>query len=285
MIVLKILAVIALVIIALLALNLTFIIAYENEFSFSIKVLFFRFKLFPKKKKKIKPGDYSPEAIEKRKKKEEAKKAKKEEKKKKKAEKKKKKNKKDKEENKEGGAPGKKKKTDIPALINMIKNIASAVFERFPKYLKVNIKKLHLKVGTDDAAKTATTYGAVTAALPILLEFINCHAKLKQYKKDAISVVPDFVSGQSDAQVDIRISIRVISAVIIGIAALRAFLKSKDEQKEKELRKQAFEKRVAELVEKWEKENAGEAGDNTPAETAKDNKEEIKEEKDGDISE
>lgn len=224
MVVLIVIAAIIAIIFCIAMLSINIILQYSDEFALKIRVLFITIRIIPRNKK-IRPEKSLPEYVEKRERKAALKEKKKEEKKRKKAEKEKKKSGREGSEKNGQGQP--KKKKSAGDIFEMVKDILSSIFSKLPKYLKVRIKKLYVSVGTDDAAKTAIVYGSTMAALPNLLEFINEHAVLKQYGENAISIVPNFISGKVDADIDIRLSIRIWQAVSIGLGALFAYLRHK----------------------------------------------------------
>lgn len=86
-------------------------------------------------------------------------------------------------------------------------------------------KKLNLKivVGSEEASKTATTYGAVCAAVyPVSAAFVS----VNEPKNYDISVTPDFVSDKIRIFADIKLKTRVISLLIVAIKLL-IMIKSK----------------------------------------------------------
>ncbi|MCL2518846.1 MAG: hypothetical protein FWF15_09820, partial [Oscillospiraceae bacterium] len=118
-------------------------IIYNETLKVTVGVLFFNFKLIPaKEKKEKKPKKGKEITLEKvvEEKKEEV-------------------------------------KPNILELISLIKNIITKITEQFNKHLNVSIKELHIKVATDDAAKTALLYGAVSQSVVYLLEIIQKNVK------------------------------------------------------------------------------------------------------------
>ena len=111
----------------------------------------------------------------------------------------------------------KSEKEKIPSLldkITFIKEILAVVLKAFSRYLKVNIKKLHIVIATPDAAQTAITYGAVSGVIAGIVELIDSYTNLKSLKKNAIIVEPDFTSEKSDVNVNITLSISVFGALV-----------------------------------------------------------------------
>lgn len=92
-------------------------------------------------------------------------------------------------------------------IIRMV--FKSIVFKNF---------NLKIVVGSEEASKTATTYGMIcTAVYPAASAFM-AFCEPKNYD---ISVVPDFVSDKIKVFLDLRIRTRLVSFLIIAIKAFR----------------------------------------------------------------
>ena len=108
----------------------------------------------------------------------------------------------------------KEKNPSLLDKITFIKEILAVFLKAFSRYLKVNIKKLHIVIATPDAAQTAITYGAVSGVIAGIVELIDSYTNLKSLKKNAIIVEPDFTSEKSDVNVNITLSISVFGALV-----------------------------------------------------------------------
>ncbi len=168
-------------------------LAYDEELTVKIKVLFIPFTLFPQKQKKIRAKDFSIKRMQKKQKKQKTKK---------KAEKPKK------------DSQGKGKK--ITEILELIKIILNNVLSPFGRYLKLEIAKIHVKIGTDDPAKTAVYYGLASQSVAYIVEFLSNITNVSVKNKKSISVVPDFTSDRSDAKIDITFGLRVWHAVSLA---------------------------------------------------------------------
>ena len=200
----------------LLFLKVRLCIAYENDISIGIKVLLFNIPLLPAKKKNPKPRDYTVKKMRKRQaaldKKAAKKKAKQLEKEQKKAA-------------EAENAPKKDKATQIKEILELIKLVLENVMSPFGRYLKVEILKMHIVIGTPDPAKTAVVYGAVSQSVSYIIELLSNVTNVDVKKKNSITVTPDFFEGRSNAKINLTLGLRVWHALSLAIKFFMAYLK------------------------------------------------------------
>ncbi len=204
---------IALFLILLLSVNIRIRLLYSGELVGVLRVLFFKFRLFPEKAPKKSLTVKQLRRLEK----------KEEKKKQKKAAKKKKKGNSTTEKNVK---KEKKKRTfsDIRELISEISEIALHFVKRFFPKLHVDIHKLNLTVATNDAAKTALTYGAVCQSVSYLIALLEENSKLK-IKPRAIDVNTDYTKEKFDADIDIELYLRLGNIISLGFSTLTKYIK------------------------------------------------------------
>lgn len=217
---------IVLVLCAILSIKATVVIKYSDELTLMLKVLFLKIKILPKKKKVPKISDGKPKKVEKRLKKLEKQKEKKRQKAKEKAQKKKA-QKAQKELEKQSGQKKKKKKKSFSEILGIVKLITAALgdlFKSFGKHLRIKFARLHITVATGDAAKTATSYGAMCAAVTTLVELLE---KLRGFSMDdqQISVNCDFLEEKSYADVHIEVGLRVWHVFAMLFSAIKGFIR------------------------------------------------------------
>lgn len=164
----------------LLCLQAHLYIVYENELRVYIRVLFIKYFLIPEKKKKFK---------ESKKKKQNAKKI----------------------TIKKRTAD--EKKSSLLDNLALIKEILSVFLKRFSKHLHVKVAKMHIKVGSPDAAQTAILYGAISGAVAGVIELIDSYTNLDKLKERSIIVEPDFLSEKCEAKINISLSMSVLGAL------------------------------------------------------------------------
>lgn len=205
-----------LLLIMLLRIKIT-ICMYGEDSVVKLKILGITWLRLPKKekRKKIRLRDYSYSAILKKKKKEQ----KRFEKEKRKAEKEflKKAKKEDDKSNVEELSLGEK--------ISLIASVVKVLLKKIFKYLRVDVTLIDITVATDDAAKTAIAYSAVSQAVALLLDLLDSIKNVRKNRKTYISVKPDFVSEKSHADIDIGFSIKVWQILSAGLAVLIEYIK------------------------------------------------------------
>lgn len=192
--------------ILLLSVKVAVTVHYEGDIALSVKWLFIKMNILPKKDKPKKP--------------------------KKKKEKKKEPEEKD-EKIKE---PKKKKKKDnmfvrfyrnrgVSGVVQLLKDAAAALggmFARIGKAFLIEELYIALTVGGGDSADTAIKYGKTCAAAFPAMGLITTKMRIKKY---SIDVSPDFIYGNNEAKLHTQLSvrpIRLINAVVILVFELLA---------------------------------------------------------------
>ena len=173
------------IIILLLLLRAELHIVYENELSVYVRVLWFKYFIYPEQSEGFNEKKYD---------------------------------KKQKKKKKSGlttlkSSESIKNKPSLIDKLNIIKEVLSVVFKAFKKHLHVKVAKLNVTVATDDAAKTAILYGAVSGIVASIVELLDSFTKLSPLKNRSVSVESDFVSDKSRADINITLSISVFGAL------------------------------------------------------------------------
>ena len=231
-----VLLVIVLIIAVVLTLRITLDIEYKNDVKLSVRVLLLNFKLLPKKKKRVNYKTFTAKKLRRLLKKDkdaELKKQKKKDEKRKLKERKKAENLKKKElenKNKKLGYPQEKKRT-LSENLDIVKLILESVSEYFGKGIHVKVTRIRITVASDDAAKTAVLYGAVSASVSWILEFLEQKAHLK-YKAEGddpendVSVSADFTAQKPTADVKLSLRVHLWPLVTTGVGAIFKLLSS-----------------------------------------------------------
>ncbi len=195
-----------------------FIAEAAENVTLAVRILCFRFFLYPKRVKQPDPRKFTKKRFERmlrrQKKKAEKKAAKKTAKTEKKA-------KKEKEE----------KKTSAADTIRLVLRLLSAVFPRFVRYLRLDVSRLIVTVSTDDAAKTAIAYGAVSQAAAYLSAFLDSYVDLRHPPAREERIECDFLSGKTSCDIHITASMRVWQIFVILVVAAYHFLAAKSKSK------------------------------------------------------
>lgn len=103
-----------------------------------------------------------------------------------------------------------KKKLPLAWQFERIARLLSKILDRVHSAVTLRTRRVTVVVSTDDAAKTALLYGAVSAALAGLIEIVDRSVvRVKTKGRDKIDVRADFLSGKSRAELDLILSSRV----------------------------------------------------------------------------
>ncbi len=193
----------------LLSLRAHVLLTAEDDVTVTVKVLFLRFRIFPKK-----PTPKRTLKAQRKKEKKEAQKQAKADAKVKKAEEHKKQH----------------KKKSFPEILRMIKmfaRILKQLSSRFSSYFRLKLSRMVLRVGGPDAAQTAVRYGAISAAVSYLATLLEQFVTVKTPRKSELRVEADFVSNDItyDIMMDFSVSLRAVLA--LGIRFLFAYLKER----------------------------------------------------------
>ncbi len=169
----------------------------EGSFALFLSVGRFRFRLFPKKPKKVRPMRAFPK-----------------EKAPKRAKKKK--------------ASAKKEKTDVPALLETALAVLRVIAGWLPGVILVDLKKLAVTVASPDAATTAVEYGASCGAVTAVLELLDRTQKLVlPSKKEDLSISVDYLGTKPSFAIDVRIATRVVSLLVLAFRVFKAYLSTR----------------------------------------------------------
>ena len=203
----------------LLSLKAKITVAYADEVTLSVKVLFLKIGILPKKQKK---GPHSMSAAKARRLRKKMAKA--EEKKKLKAKEKAAHKLQKKEE--EADKP-KKSLSEILDLISMVRSLAAEVIRRFFKHLRIDVARLKIKVAFGDAAATAVAYGAITGAVNLLLPVLEQVKNFDLPRQADFDIQADFLGESIEADVELSFSLRVWHLFHVAFGALGNFISHK----------------------------------------------------------
>lgn len=195
---------IALLIAIILSIKVNVIVSYNNTLAVSIRILFIKIRLYPKKDKIAK----EPRKKKKKKKKEPIR------------------------EDKKPEGSDEEKSPSVVKVVWEIRQTILALIEKCMGALHFRFARLHIEVGCEDAAKTALVYGTVTQSVAYLVETLDNISNVEIASSSSIMVQSNFISRKSKAEAKIILYIRIISAIKLLFSALKAYLifKFKKEQ-------------------------------------------------------
>ena len=217
---LTVLGIIVLFFAFLLSLKATVTIAYSDEVALSVKVLFLKIKILPKKEKKQKARSMSAKKAQKIREKAAKKQAKKaaaaKEKRARKAQKK-------------AEQKDKPKKTlpEILDMLTLVRHLVSIVVKTFFKHLRIKVARLKIKVAMGDAANTAIAYGAITQSVNLLFPLLESVKNFDLPRASEIDISADFLGEKIEADVELSFSLRVWHLFDVAFGALGTLIKHK----------------------------------------------------------
>lgn len=187
-------------------------IEFKDEFRLWVSFLGIRYTILPRKEKKYKLNNYTPEKIAKRDQKAAEIAAKKAEaEKKKKAERNAKKRKKKAMGNKLTGAQKRAQLREQlakwPAVddsVDLLLSVLNTMFNTFLGRFHFHFTRIRIAVGSDNAAKTALLTTTISSAIEPTLYFIARHSNLHVSKNADICVYPDFLA--EDIKFDVKLA-------------------------------------------------------------------------------
>ncbi len=182
----------------------------EGELRACFKLLFFRYTLHPRKKKKINPKKYTRKKYEKRLEKERLKKQKHEE------------------EHKAPKPKPKKKKHSLLGIVRFSIYLLKKIPPKFFRLFGIDIAHLHITVGCEDAAKTAVRYGYVSQTVAYLLALLSSRTRLSRRSHRRTQVSADFLGAKTKASARVTVSLRPIRLFPFGIYSLYHFMKARE---------------------------------------------------------
>lgn len=191
---------------------------YDGEITLSARTAFLRFRLIPKRRKKIRLRNFSKKRYEKMLAKE-----------KEKAEKKRKTRSvrtsqhKEAEQKRDGGE----KKTTLAADLWELRDIMLDIFGDFVRKIRTDRLKIHLTVGASDAASCALLYGAASQFTAYALELVRSQTRISC--REDVAVTADFASEETYADIELCFRVHVgnvlASVFRLGIEYFKKMIK------------------------------------------------------------
>ncbi len=191
----------------LLSLRVRVVLSYREEARAELRILFFRFPLYPKQKKKVKPSHYTyrryrKRLLRQRKRLQAQRKA----------------------EGEKRIYRAKKKTHTRQDQLSLYLSLVTALYERFLHHFRIDVSRLRITVATGDAATTAIATGAVFGAVSCAAELLANHTNLRRTMHADIAVIPDFLSESSRADCCLVFSLRAFAILELGIRFAYHFL-------------------------------------------------------------
>lgn len=107
--------------------------------------------------------------------------------------------------------------------LQMIQELLKKLYKLTKGAVKIKVRRMHVYIGTEDAAKTAVTYGVVVQTAACLLEFIDTFFAKIRRKDGSMKIVPNYLSETTTSDIDISISIGLRKAISIGLGMYTSY--------------------------------------------------------------
>ena len=230
---LSILGFILLLLTLIIAVRIKVHLKIQDELTLCVSFLGIKFQILPKKKKKYNLKKYTLKKIRAREEKAAIKEAEKAKKKSEKAAAKKAAKAEKKKLTKEEKAQKKASRPKITDMLSLFMELLRLLPRTFLARFHFYVAKLHIVVGSEDAAKTAITYGAITGALYPTLEFLDRHSNLHDKGAD-IFIDTDYTSEKMKFDCDVAFAMSIFGllciALKLGFTFLKEWIKIKPEE-------------------------------------------------------
>lgn len=183
-------------------LSVRLVLEYREDVTLTLSILFFKFRLFPKDKKKSKHL-FASKKTKKRKRKEKSPKEKK------------------------GDTSTHSEEKSLPERLSDICQLLSELLKKTLGHLKIRAARIRISVASKDAASTAILFGAVHQGVAFLLEILDRFSTLKMGRRDEIEVFPNFLEEKTTADLRLIFFLRVWQILDILLKSLCTYIKTK----------------------------------------------------------
>ena len=219
-----------LLLILVIAVRVKVTLKIKDDLELFISFFGIKIRLIPKKKKKYKLRRYTLKKIRAREAKKAEKDAKKAQKKAERSAARKSVRTKRKGLTKEERAQKKAERPKTSDMLSLFFNLLGLLPKTFLARFHFHVAKLHIIVGSEDAAKTAITYGAISGAIYPVLEFLDRHSNLHRKGAD-IFIDTDYTSEKIKFDADIAFSMSIFGLLCVALklafTALSGWMKIK----------------------------------------------------------
>ncbi len=190
----------------LLSIRIKAVLSYQDAIRAELRILFFRFPLYPKKEKRVRISDYRYKCYRKRL-----------------LRQRKRLREKERAEEKKLNRT-KKNEPKLKDRLSLYLSLVTSLYERFFHHFRMDVSRLRIMVATGDAAETAILTGAVSGLVACTAEILSEHTNLRRTYRADIAVIPDFLSERSRVDCRIVFSLRLYQIVDLGIRFAYHFL-------------------------------------------------------------
>jgi len=124
-------------------------------------------------------------------------------------------------------------KPNVKENLDMILALLKKLYRVTKGNVKLHFRRMHIAIGTGDAAKTALTYGIVVQSASYLLNFIESKFTHLKRSYGDMTVYPDYTASKTTVDVDIVCKIKIRKLISIGVSMALAFLRERSKAQKK----------------------------------------------------
>ncbi len=142
--------------------------------------------------------------------------------------------KKSKKQSKKASESKKAKKTtkDSIRLFRLLLSLLSKTHKGLLSAFRIRLCRVYVAVGTEDAAKTAISYGIIVQVLAAILEITDQFVRTRR-AKESVRIYPDFCSQKILFDISLLFTSNLFHLVIYALKAAMAYMQIKADQTKK----------------------------------------------------
>ncbi len=125
------------------------------------------------------------------------------------------------------------KENNIIETIKLLNDIIIAIKDKFFRYLRIEVASLKVTVATDDAAKTAITYGVAVQLIQYTVTILQNITNFTPKDSESIVCDVDYLKTKSEFSCNMSFSLRVWHILAVGLSAGIAYIKNTKRQRRK----------------------------------------------------
>lgn len=114
-------------------------------------------------------------------------------------------------------------KPNLKENLDMIFAILRRAYALTKGKVRVEFRKMHLRVATGDAASTAVLYGTILQTVAYLLQWTQDHFNEIRRREGDMTVEPDYLSERPSFELDLRLRVAGFRAVGIALGLLHTY--------------------------------------------------------------
>ena len=119
-------------------------------------------------------------------------------------------------------------KIPFSEMVSAITELLKAFCGRFFKHLRLDVSKIIVTVGAENAASCAVTYGVAAQSVAYLLDFLDRNIQISKTRKGEIRVDCDYTQDHITYDILLSASLRGWQILDIGINLAYNYFKGKD---------------------------------------------------------